>query len=87
MHRIAETLFSRTSDGFRNLFRDSKIAEISLFKYLKGTVSRDLRPSVFFSSNYTLWAPDSRAKSFLNSASNSPRYDRFSEAKIDEHFC
>jgi hypothetical protein len=36
----------------------------------------------FFSSNYTPWAPDSQAKAFLNSASNSPRYDRFSNAKI-----
>jgi hypothetical protein len=27
-------------------------------------------------------APDSRAKAFLNSASNLPRYDRFSNAKI-----
>jgi hypothetical protein len=50
--------------------------------YVKGTVSQDFRPSVFFSSNNTPWAPDSRAKSFLNSASNSQRYDRFSNAKI-----
>jgi hypothetical protein len=48
---------------------------------LKGTVSRDFRPSGF-SSNNTLWAPYSRAKAFLNSASNSRRYDRFSNAKI-----
>jgi hypothetical protein len=25
---------------------------------IKGTVSRDFLPSVFFSSNNTLWAPD-----------------------------
>jgi hypothetical protein len=36
----------------------------------------------FFSSNNTSWAPDSRAKAFLNSASNLPRYDRFLNAKI-----
>jgi hypothetical protein len=36
----------------------------------------------FISSNNTPWAPDSRAKAFSNSASNSPRYDRFSNAKI-----
>jgi hypothetical protein len=35
-----------------------------------------------FSSNNTPWAPDSRAKAFLNFSSNSPRYDRFSNAKI-----
>jgi hypothetical protein len=39
----------------------------------------DLR---FFSSNNTPWALNSRAKALLNSASNSPRYDRFSNAKI-----
>jgi hypothetical protein len=39
----------------------------------------DLR---FFSSINIPWAPDSRAKAFLNSASNSPRYDQFSNAKI-----
>jgi hypothetical protein len=38
--------------------------------------------SRFFSSNNTPWAPDSRAKALLNSASNSTRYDRFSNAKI-----
>jgi hypothetical protein len=54
----------------------------SNFLFIKGTVSRDFRPSVFFPSNNTPWAPDSRAKAFLNSASNSPRYDRFSNAKI-----
>jgi hypothetical protein len=35
-----------------------------------------------FSSNNTPWAPDSRAKAFFNSAPNSPKYDRFSNAKI-----
>jgi hypothetical protein len=49
--------------------------------FVKGTVSRDFRPSVF-SSNNTPRAPDSQAKAFLNSASNSPMYDRFSNAKI-----
>jgi hypothetical protein len=48
----------------------------------KGTVSRDFRPSAFFIKQYTPWAPDSRAKALLNYASNSPRYDRFSKAKI-----
>jgi hypothetical protein len=52
-----------------------------IFVALKGTVSRDFRPSVFFIKQYPQ-APDSRAKAFLNSASNSPRYDRFSTAKI-----
>jgi hypothetical protein len=51
------------------------------FANSKGTVSRDFRPSVF-SSNNTPLAPDSRARVFLNSASNSSRYDRFSNAKI-----
>jgi hypothetical protein len=31
----------------------------------------------FFSSNNIPWAPHSQAKAFLNSDSNSPRYDRF----------
>jgi hypothetical protein len=34
------------------------------------------------SSNNTPWAPDSWAKTVLNFASNLPRYDRFSNAKI-----
>jgi hypothetical protein len=34
----------------------------------------DLR---FFHQSNAPWAPDSRSKAFLNSASNSPRYDRF----------
>jgi hypothetical protein len=36
----------------------------------------------FFSSNNTPWVPDSRSKTFLNSASNSPSYGRFSNAQI-----
>jgi hypothetical protein len=49
--------------------------------FINGTVSWDCRPSVFFIKQYP-WAPDSRAKAFWNSASNSQRYDRFSKAKI-----
>jgi hypothetical protein len=48
---------------------------------LKGKCHEIFDPR-FFSSNNTPWAPDSRAKAFLNSASNSPRYNRFSNAKI-----
>jgi hypothetical protein len=48
----------------------------------KGTVSRDFRPSVFFHQTIPSVPPDSRAKAFLKSASNSPRYDRFSNTKI-----
>jgi hypothetical protein len=40
----------------------------------------DLR---FFSLNNTPCSPHSRAKAFLNSASNSPRYDRFSDASCN----
>jgi hypothetical protein len=36
----------------------------------------------FSSNNNTPWDPDSQAKAFLNSASNSPRYDRYLNAKI-----
>jgi hypothetical protein len=57
------------------------IKKLNIAKILKGPVSRDFQPSVFSSKN-TPWAPDSRAKVFLNSASNSPRYYRFSNAKI-----
>jgi hypothetical protein len=49
--------------------------------YLQGQCHEIFDPRCF-SSNNTPWAPDSRAKAFLNSASNSPRYDRFSIAKI-----
>jgi hypothetical protein len=47
---------------------------------VKGPVSR----LSVFSSNNIPWAPDSRAKVFflLYSISNSPKYDRFSDAKI-----
>jgi hypothetical protein len=48
---------------------------------LKGQCHEIFDPR-FFSSKNTPWAPDSQAKAFLNSASNSPRYDRFSIAKI-----
>jgi hypothetical protein len=48
---------------------------------LKGQCHEIFDPR-FFSSNNTPWAPDSRAKAYLNSASNSPRYDRFSNRKI-----
>jgi hypothetical protein len=37
---------------------------------LKGTVSPDFRPSVFFIKQYP-WAPDLRAKAFFNINSNS----------------
>jgi hypothetical protein len=50
---------------------------------LKGQCHEIFDPR-FFSSNNTPWAPDSEAKAFLNSVTNSPRYDRFSNAKI---FC
>jgi hypothetical protein len=55
---------------------------VQMVSYVKGTVSRDFRPSVFFHQTIPPGPPDSRAKAFLNSASNSPRYDRFSNAKI-----
>jgi hypothetical protein len=45
---------------------------------LKGQCHEFFYP-LFFSSNNTSWAPDSRDKAFLNSASNSPRYDQFYE--------
>jgi hypothetical protein len=48
---------------------------------LKGLCHEIFDPRCF-SSNNTPWAPDSRAKAFWNSASNSPRHDRFSNAKI-----
>jgi hypothetical protein len=48
---------------------------------LKGQCHKIFDPR-FFSSNNTSWAPDSRAKAFLNSASNSPRYDGLSNTKI-----
>jgi hypothetical protein len=48
---------------------------------LKGQCHEIFDPR-FFSSNKTPWAPDSQAKAFLNSASNWPRYDGFSNAKI-----
>jgi hypothetical protein len=47
---------------------------------LKGQCHEIFGPR-FFSSNNTPWAPDSRAKAFLNSDSNSPRYDRFKTQK------
>jgi hypothetical protein len=54
---------------------------ITFYLLLKGQCHEifDLR---FFTSNNTPWAPDSRTKAFFNSASNLPRYDRFSNAKI-----
>jgi hypothetical protein len=42
---------------------------------VKGTVSWDFRPLFFFIKQYPL-------EPYLNSASHSPRYDRFSDAKI-----
>jgi hypothetical protein len=48
---------------------------------LKGQ-RHEIFDSRFFLSNNTPWAPDSQAKAFLNSASNSPRYDQFSNTKI-----
>jgi hypothetical protein len=55
---------------------------IKILKTLKGQCHEifDLR---FFHQTIPPppWAPDSRAKAFLNSASNSPRFDRFSNAK------
>jgi hypothetical protein len=50
--------------------------------FIKGIVPRDFRPSVFLLNN-TPCSPDSRAKAFLNSALNSPRYDRFSDASCN----
>jgi hypothetical protein len=62
----------------RNVYRGREHKENA---QLKGPCHEIFDPR-FFSSNNTPWAPDSRTKAFLNSASNSPRYDRFSNAKI-----
>jgi hypothetical protein len=62
-------LYSGAQDG---CFDKKKKTRVENFVTLSG----------FFSSKNTPWAPDSRAKAFLNFASNSPRYDRFSNAKI-----
>jgi hypothetical protein len=51
------------------------------YSILKGQLHEIFDPW-FCSSNNTIQAPDSQAKAFLNSFSNSPRYDRFSNAKI-----
>jgi hypothetical protein len=48
---------------------------------VKGTVSRDFRSSVFFIKQYP-WGSDSKGEAFFHSVSNSPRHDRFSDAKI-----
>jgi hypothetical protein len=75
---------SLLSCSSRNTFFINGVLPTTLYStqrtFLKGQCHEifDLR---FFSSNKTPWAPDSWAKAFLNSASNSPRYDRFSNRK------
>jgi hypothetical protein len=52
--------------------------KFSLFFYfyyvIKGTLSQDFRPPVFFSSNNSTWATDPRVKAFLKMTSDSRRY-------------
>jgi hypothetical protein len=50
-----------------------KVQEFSFHLILKETLSRDFRPLVF-SSNNSIWAPDTRVKAFLHMASYSRRY-------------
>jgi hypothetical protein len=69
-------LFSAATD------LDTSSAEFLEKKREEGFIFYKSDSVTVFSSNNPPWARDSRAKAFLNSASNSPRYDRFSDAKI-----
>jgi hypothetical protein len=67
-----EDTLQKSSESF------GRYPSVTYCEQVKGTVSRDFLPSVFLNQTIgTPWAPDSRAKAFLNSAANSPRYDQF----------
>jgi hypothetical protein len=70
-------LFTSKKSAYYNFFVMPK----QFLKILKRQCHEIYAPR-FLKSNSTPWVPASQAKAFWNSASNSPRYDRFSHAKI-----
>jgi hypothetical protein len=64
------------------IIRHSGSQNFKRLSFLKGQCHESFNLWFFFSSNNTPWDPDSRTKDFFNSASNSPGYHRFSNAKI-----
>jgi hypothetical protein len=66
----------RQSSNGRPIIVRSMIGRLLRF-VVKGTVSRDFRPSVFFGKQYPSGSPDSWAKAVLNINSYSRRYSIF----------
>jgi hypothetical protein len=74
----------RSQDNVKMVKNRSLNSPTILYVYIKSRFKsqcHEIFDSRFFPSNNTPWAFDSRGKAFLNSASNSPRYDRFRTQK------